>query len=66
MADVRPPRTAEDIFEPSVLAKYDPKAVEIVVATANAGQPRPHDYPIAEVRANEAKFAAPVSSPRRS
>lgn len=65
MTDIQPsapppaPRTAEDIFEPALLAKYDPKAVELVVATANAGRPRPHDFSIAEVRADEARFEAP-------
>jgi hypothetical protein len=52
-------KTAEDVFEPHILAQYDPDAVRVVLRGINAGV-RPLDQiPIAERRANPARFRAP-------
>lgn len=48
--------TVEDIFEPHVLAKYDPEAVRYIVDTTNEDRPAPHTVPIEELRADPAKF----------
>lgn len=51
--------TAEDIFEPQLLAKYDPTIVEYIVKRAQEGVTEQHQIPIAEVRANPEKFRQP-------
>ncbi|KAI0175525.1 alpha/beta-hydrolase [Hypoxylon sp. FL1284] len=49
---------AEDVFPPHILAKYDPEMVKYVLATKESGIPAQHEVPIAEIRANPAKYAA--------
>lgn len=50
---------AEDLFEPHMLAQYDPEVVKYVVQTAQEGVLPQHMVPIEEVRADPAKFTPP-------
>lgn len=49
---------AEDVFKPHILAKYDPEMVKYVLETKAAGIPPQHEFPIQEIRADPARFAA--------
>ena len=49
---------AEDIFPPDVLAKYDPAMVKYVLDAKEAGVPAQHEFPVEQVRADPARFAA--------
>ncbi|KAI1333211.1 alpha/beta-hydrolase [Xylariaceae sp. FL0255] len=50
----------EDVFTPEILAKYHPDVVKFVCMALTPGRPpASHEVPIAEVRANPAKFAGP-------
>lgn len=51
--------TAEDVFEPHILAKTDPQVVKIVLRGVNAGVPATHQVPIEERRAHPEKYQAP-------
>ena len=51
--------TAEDIFEPHLLAKYDPAVVDYIVKSAQAGAPEQHKVPVEEIRANPDRFKFP-------
>jgi hypothetical protein len=58
----QPPKkeiVAEDVFEPHILAKYDPEAVEIILRVARLGAPPLHKVPIAERRAHPEKYPSP-------
>ncbi|KAI1335988.1 alpha/beta-hydrolase [Xylariaceae sp. FL0016] len=57
-ADPAQPRGG-DIFEPHILAKYDPEVVEYVLKSAASGAPAQHEVPIEELRANPAKYSPP-------
>lgn len=50
---------AEDVFEPHLLAKYDPEVVTYVLKGVAEGATEHHMVPIEEVRANPASFTAP-------
>lgn len=51
--------TAEDVFEPHILAKTDPEVVKIVLRGVNAGIPPTHTIPIEERRRHPDKYKAP-------
>ncbi|KAI0125649.1 Alpha/Beta hydrolase protein [Xylariales sp. AK1849] len=60
----QPPKVeikAEDIFEPHILAKYDPDAVKLVLAGVNAGVRSTSEITIAERRADPEKFRSPLA-----
>ncbi|KAI0146690.1 Alpha/Beta hydrolase protein [Pestalotiopsis sp. NC0098] len=52
-------RTAEDVFEPHILAKTDPEVVKIVLRGVNAGVPPTAAVPIEERRAHPDKYRPP-------
>ncbi|KAK9771503.1 putative Alpha/Beta hydrolase protein [Seiridium cardinale] len=51
--------TAEDVFEPHILAKTDPEVVKIVLGGINRGVPPTHAVPIEERRAHPDKYKVP-------
>ncbi|KAK6084237.1 alpha beta hydrolase fold protein [Seiridium cupressi] len=51
--------TAEDVFEPHILAKTDPEVVKIVLGGVNRGVPPTHAVPIEERRAHPDKYKVP-------
>ncbi|KAI1390337.1 alpha/beta-hydrolase [Hypoxylon trugodes] len=57
----QPEIKAEDIFEPHVLAKYDPEIVKYILKVRAAGAPAQPESRIEVIRANPAKFALPWS-----
>ncbi|KAL7628548.1 hypothetical protein AAE478_000063 [Parahypoxylon ruwenzoriense] len=52
---------AEDVFEPHLLAKYDPEVVKYVLKARASGAPAQHEFSIAEIRADPVRFAPPWS-----
>jgi hypothetical protein len=58
-AQVKKELTAEDVFEPHILAKADPEVVKIVLRGVNAGAPPVHSIPVEERRAHPDKYKAP-------
>ncbi|KAI1496211.1 Alpha/Beta hydrolase protein [Biscogniauxia marginata] len=50
---------AEDIFEPNLLAIYNPEIVKHVLKASASGVPAQHEVPIKELRANPSKYAPP-------
>lgn len=51
--------TAEDVFEPHILAKTDPEVVKIVLRGVNAGVPPTASVPVEERRAHPDKYRVP-------
>lgn len=51
--------TAEDIYEPHILAKSDPEVVKIVLRGVNAGLKPTYSIPIEERRAHPEKYRVP-------
>jgi len=52
---------AEDIFEPHILAKYDPEVVKYVVKSKQSGRQDQEKVSIKELRENREKYAPPWS-----